>query len=150
MWSSSGSACLRTTEPVRTEELRAPKHVRQAYSLLRETQEFASSAVDFAGVPSCEVVAFQTLLDSDVADQAFKSLLESATLEGQLYALSGLYFTDPESFAAHVARYREMDDLVTTHFGCEIDRMSVAAVVGDPPVNIANGGWPQEFKDAFK
>lgn len=171
MWRSYESLCLRMAEPVLIEALRAPKCVRRAYSLLRETEEFASAAVDYGGTPSCEVIAFQTLLNSSVADQAFKSLLGNATLEGQLYALSGLYFTDPKSFTMHIARYREMNDVVTTHFGCEIDKKSVAAVVQAsnaldpaaleewhrqnplaeyPPVDIANGGWPREFKNAFK
>jgi hypothetical protein len=166
-----GSFCFHTIEPAQIRELRASERVRRAYSLLRDTEQFASSHTDYAGAPSCEVIAFQTLLNSRIADQAFKSLLKSATLEGQLYALSGLYFTDPKSFTMHIARYREMNDLVTTHFGCEIGPKSVAAVVDAsdaldpdsleewhrqnplaeyPPVDIASGGWPREFKKAFK
>src|SRR5215208_2383169 len=94
------SDCFAAIEPMPSEELDAPEPVRRAYSLLRSTEMFSSPYVGFGGVPSCEVLAFQSILNSPVADGVFKRLIEQATLAGQLYGLSGLYFTDSRSFAA--------------------------------------------------
>ena len=165
------SWCFPEQNPVSRPEIRALDAVRRAYDLLLTTEEFASAHVDVAGTPSCQALAFQELLDSRMADSAFKRLLKEATIEGQLYALSGLYFTDPSAFEVQVERYSQMTELVTTHFGCVLSVQPVAAIVRSkaplapsllqewhdqnpleeyPPVDIEGGGWPTEFKYAFK
>lgn len=146
------SDCFAAIEPVPSEELDAPETVRRAYSLLRSAEVFSSPYIGFGGEPSCEVMAFQRILDSPVADGMFKKLIEQATLAGQLYGLSGLYFTDSRSFAAQVDRYRKMKEPVKTQNGCIISEEPVMAVVDVPrsPYDIANGHLPRWFKSAFR
>lgn len=145
------SGCFATIEPVPSEELDAPEPVRRAYSLLRSAEAFSSPYVGFGGTPSCEVMAFQRILNSPVADGVFKRLIEQATLAGQLYGLSGLYFTDSRSFAAQVDRYRKIKEPVRTRDGCFTSEVPVMAVVDAPDSShdIANGYLPRQFKSAF-
>jgi hypothetical protein len=139
-------------------QLPAPRDVRRAYALLVSAESFSDAHVGFAGAPSCEVVAFQVVLESYTADRAFKQLLSDATLPGQLYGLSGLYFTDPPTFCGHVERYRVDATSVPTDIGGVTERQSVASLVSathvdgpnDLPIDIACGGWPTAFKNAFK
>lgn len=165
------ASCFRDVTPASPQEIRGRLQARKAYALLRDAKEFTSSHVDSAGSPSCLVVAFQEVLGSRSAKMAFKRLLGEATIEGQLYALSGLYLVDPEVFAAAVPRYRAMTTRATTQFGCVVGQMPVHLIVETgapldpkelktwheenplaeyPPVDIISGGWPLEFKNAFK
>ncbi|HSK77332.1 MAG TPA: hypothetical protein VLQ45_12840 [Thermoanaerobaculia bacterium] len=146
------SDCFAAIEPVPSEELDAPETVRRAYSLLRSAEVFSSPYIGFGGEPSCEVMAFQRILDSPVADGMFKRLIEQATLAGQLYGLSGLYFTDPGSFVAQVDRYGKMKKPVRTQNGCIISEEPVMAIVEAPRsrYGIANGRLPRSFKSAFR
>lgn len=165
------SYCFRTVTSASTHEINDRPQVRKAYALLRDAEEFTSSHVDVAGAPSCLVVAFQVVLESRSAKVAFRSLVAEATLEGQLYALSGLYLVDHEEFSAQLPRYLAMTTPVNIHFGCLEDQTPTHLVVAAsdpldpshleawhqanplaeyPPVDIATGGWPLEFKNAFK
>jgi len=165
------SSCFQTARLASKHEINARPQIRKAYALLHDAEEFTSTHLDVAGVPSCLVVAFQTVLESRDAKAAFRSLLAEATLEGQLYALSGLYFVDQEDFAAQLPRYLAMTTPVNTHFGCAESQTPVHLVVSAskpldpsrleawhqanplaeyPPIDIATGGWPLEFKNAFK
>ncbi|MDA8020312.1 MAG: hypothetical protein MPN21_22975 [Thermoanaerobaculia bacterium] len=164
------SYILQNTQPADESEFRAPERTRRAYALLRDTQRSASSHVGAGGGPSDQVVAFQVLLNSRQADRGFKLLLENATLEGQLYGLSGLYFTDREEFGRQVERYAQLEEDVQVLFGCSAGSEPAASIVFAergvlpekleawhrdkpleefPPVDIAHGGWPDEFRIAF-
>jgi hypothetical protein len=105
-----------------------------------------------------------------MADEAFKSLVENATIAGKLYGLSGLYFTDYESFKKHVEQFKKNDETVQTMSGCigfsekiskivESNQPDVAIIKksetieefwkknkGSYEFDIAHGGYPATFK----
>jgi hypothetical protein len=53
-----------------------------------------------------------------MGDAAFKSLLTEAKPAGQLYALCGLWFTDPIAFKTEAERLKKANGQVDTLFGC--------------------------------
>jgi hypothetical protein len=80
------------------------------------------------------VEAFRVLLalPERVAGSQFRALYATATLEGKLYALSGLYFTDPKQFAIEVARLSNDRRVVKTMSGCITMEQPIAEVVRFP------------------
>ena len=50
--------------------------------------------------------------EDEKVSEAFKSLLNEATLAGQLYALCGIYYTDSDFFKEVIEKYKVLDDLV--------------------------------------
>jgi hypothetical protein len=101
----------------------------QALLVLRKTNRFADVAIGYAGGPSTEACAFATLIREPDADAVFKALLRESRLAGQLYALCGLYFTDPGYFRQAVESYRESTEEVRTQMGCIIGHDSVGSLV---------------------
>jgi hypothetical protein len=91
---------------------------REAYVTLRDAATFSSGRVGAAGLLPQEVYAFRTLKDDPMADAAFKSLLKEATPAGQLYALCGLWFTDPGAFKTEAERLKRANGEVDTLAGC--------------------------------
>ena len=86
--------------------------IRRAFGLLRDATQFESAYIGAVGAPSCNAIAFQVILEADTSDLVFKALLQEATLVGKLYALCGVYFTDPDFFAGAVNEFREQKDFV--------------------------------------
>lgn len=118
------------------------------------------------------VAAFRQMFREPDADAAFKSLLNSATTAGKLYALCGIYYTDPAYFEKAVSRFLHSNQQVQTYFGCMVSSERVADIVqkSGPHVvrlknrkqtiqewseetkakgvalDITGGGWPCVFK----
>lgn len=146
----------------------------KAYRMLKKTDKFYDYAVGYGGDTPEVVHAFQALLKESNADAAFKSLLKDATLPGQLYALCGLWFTDPAELKLHVERYRSLKTRVPTMMGCIVAEDSVSELVeckhpgtvhlrgpqdslkewwkrnrsDNVRYDIAGGAWPSNFKEA--
>ena len=108
----------------------------RAYSVLLTADRFSDSAVGIAGITPDTVLAFRTLMKESAADKAFKQLLAEATIAGQLYALSGIYFTNPTFFAQAVEPYRHDKRTVHPQFGCIVSSQTVQELVEstDPSV----------------
>jgi hypothetical protein len=102
---------------------------KEAYELLLRAKKFEDKYIGYGEVPSERVLAFQYLLQEPYADAAFKSLLEKAKIPGQLYALCGIYFTDPEFFSTAVERYRNNDEYILTIIYCVISKNKVSDIV---------------------
>jgi len=109
------------------------------------------------------------------ADAIFKDLLARANLAGQLYALCGIYYTDPDAFQHAIDGYRKRTDSVTTFSGCILSRTPVEGLIehagpravrlkgpsdtidawlkreGSSPqsffVDIVGGGYPVQLRD---
>jgi hypothetical protein len=130
-----------------TDSILAPPELsaegEQAYEIIENTEIFAGSSVGFAGTTSEQVKAFRILLQEPDPDGVFKSLLDRATMAGQLYALSGLYFTDPQYLDGVSDRYLEMDDEVKTMFGCILGKNRVSGLIEQ----IIDGTFPGSFKE---
>jgi hypothetical protein len=155
----------------------APPSREQAIAILSRTDTFADTYVGFVGGASREACAFRTLIDQPDADRLFKGLLGEAHLAGRLYALCGLYFTDPPRFKKEIQPYRTSRDSVATFAGCIMGRQPIAKLVesssprvirlADPSqtteewvarhigpdgsrdysLDIIGGGWPARFKE---
>jgi len=101
----------------------------KAYAMVKTAERFLSSAVGYAGSTPNVVWSFRDLLVEKNADAAFKSLIQEATVPGQLYGLCGLWFTDQAEFKKQVARYRDMPGKVKTMIGCIITEDEIAELV---------------------
>ncbi|MEO0858598.1 MAG: hypothetical protein AAFY55_17270 [Bacteroidota bacterium] len=128
------------------DQLRDP---RAAFALLLNTRTFASSHVGFAGMPSEQYEAFNTLLRRPDAPEVFRALLRRAYPAGQLYALSGLYLTDRTAFDSVVGDYEASQDSVSTQMGCVGDLTPVAEIVRHPRgIRLAEGQSLAEWYEA--
>jgi len=90
----------------------------EAIALLTSTDTFASTAVGEGAQPSDESLAFARVFLEPDADAVFKQLLAQANVAGRLYALCGLYFTDPETFREKLAAYEANKNEVWVFMGC--------------------------------
>jgi hypothetical protein len=155
-------------------EIPLSEKARAAYERLRTAERFEESFVGIAGQPSELVAALRILRADSAADAAFKSLLETATAAGQLYALCGIYFTDPESFPSMIESFRERKDPVMLQSGCLIFGTPFADILeskspgavrlagpsaslsawrrehpDSPKLDIIGGGYPHAFAEKF-
>ncbi|MEZ5427408.1 MAG: hypothetical protein R2747_14145 [Pyrinomonadaceae bacterium] len=101
---------------------------QKAYRVLLEAERHESRHVGIAGTLSHYVKNFDILLKEKEADAAFKSILKSGTIAGQLYALSGIYKTDRNFFNKALENYKNSDRTVTTVRGCLVGEDNVARV----------------------
>ena len=147
---------------------------KAAYQALLAADQFEESFIGIAAQPSHLVVAYRTLLKETEADSAFKQLLEQASPAGQLYALCGVYFTDPASFPALVEKNRNRSEPVRVQSGCLGFGVPFADILADkspqavrlsgpdaslmewrrdhPDCNkfdIVGGGYPHAFTQSF-
>lgn len=83
-----------------------------AYMKLLKFTEFEEPVFKEDEKVSEGIESFNILFDDKFADEAFKSLLNEATLAGQLYALCGIYYTDSDFFKEVIEKYKLMDALV--------------------------------------
>ena len=152
------------------------KSTSEAFDVLAAAGCFSDTHVGYAGKTPDEVKAFRTIIQSDNADALFKKILKEGTMAAQLYALCGLYYTDPAFFKEKVEKYKTLDDTVATMMGCTLSVDSVADLVEKDAPNvvrlesntqttrewaeknkekvkdgmfrdIAGGGWPDAFKN---
>ena len=93
---------------------------REAWHLLAGTARFTDAAIYDGGATPKEVLALRILWREPAADTAFDALLEQGTLGARLYALCGLYYTDPQAFARGLASLRGTDARIRFQTGCEI------------------------------
>ena len=147
---------------------------QEAYDGLRKANMFEESHVGYAGTLSTHILRFNTLLKEKNADSAFKSIIKKGTKTGQLYGLSGIYFTDHEYFKKEIERLGSSDALVMKIGGCIVDEVKMEEIIFSKSENvaiikpgttiqqfwennkksyvldIANGGYPALFKSYGK
>ena len=115
-----------TAEAAPPEGLNAAQ--RKAYATVAETGSFCGVEAGEGGAPTV-IYAFRALLQSAHADATFKELLLEATQPGKIYALCGLYHTDPLHFEKVVELYRHSDEPVNVLFGCSLYTMTMGEIV---------------------
>jgi len=103
--------------------------VRKAYEILLDADRFESAHIGVAGADSAYFIAFRVLIRSSEGKPAFHALLRRATPAGKVYALSGIYFADPDAFEAEARRLALSKDEVATMNGCTGGRETVGAMV---------------------
>jgi hypothetical protein len=121
--------CASTGGAPRTSRTRTSVSREEAIRILETTDTFADTSVGFGGGPSKEACAFAVVVREPDADSLFRALLENGRTAGQLYALCGLYFTDPAGFTRAVSPYRGRKDSVKTFSGCLGGASEVGRVV---------------------
>jgi hypothetical protein len=100
------------------------------YACLRVVTMFLGIAVGEGDELPKVIDAFHMILDHPRAAEAFKDLLGEARLGGQLYALCGLYLTDPATFRTAVEPYRRLRTKIDAcRFGCDVEHLEVATLV---------------------
>ncbi len=93
------------------------------------------------GMTSDGEYAFRAVLKSPEAPTLFKTAYQQATVEGQLYALCGIRFTDRSSFSDYASPLRSQTRDVTTMSGSIDTNEPIASVVQ----RIASGGYDRYF-----
>lgn len=93
-------------------------HERKAYLLLAEAPDFSGLSVGFEGRTPQVAYAFRTLLAAPLADAAFRELLLEGTTAGKVYALCGLWHTDPLYFEKAVQIHRTSPEPLPMLSGC--------------------------------
>ena len=106
-----------------------------AIQVLETTDTFAGVSIGFGGERSKESCAFAVVSRERDAAEIFRSLLGKASMAGQLYALCGLYSTDPDGFKEAVEPYRRSTDEVKTMFGCIGGRQKASGLVENTSPN---------------
>jgi hypothetical protein len=113
------------------------KEGQAAYARLLEATVFEQGFVGFAGLPSQNITAFNVLLKEKEADAAFKSLLDKARTAGQLYALSGLFYTDHKTFIVEIEKFKSSSETVNSISGCIMAEEKVAEIVASKDEKVA-------------
>lgn len=136
------SACA--TDPFSSSgsELSLSPAGQDAYGVLREASFFSGACVGIACTTPPTVEAFRILIGEPKADAAFKSLMREAPLEGQLFGLVGVYYTDADRFDLYAASYRRSNREVGFAQGCILGREPVREVVAE----IADGTLPRSIR----
>ena len=75
----------------------------RAVEVLKSADRLESSHLGPAGVPSCFVAAYRYVITQPHAADTFRRLVAESRPVGKIYALAGLYDTDPAEFARLVA-----------------------------------------------
>ena len=146
---------------------------KRAYWVIINERQFCSTGVGITGAFPEVVKAFRILLADPHADQAFKALIVSAPTAGKLYALCGIYYTDPEQFEKYAAAFVSSRAQVETVMGCNVMSEPVSKIVKSTEpgavrlknraatvkqweeetkpksmhYDIIGGGWPDIFKE---
>jgi hypothetical protein len=121
-----------------------------AYQNLLNAPRFEQGLIGEGGELSPKVISLNILAKEKFADQAFKSLLENATLAGQLYALCGLFYTDYEFFKKSIENYRKEDELVEAMSGCKIFSQKVSEIIESKAENVAIISPKETIEDWWK
>lgn len=132
---SANSKTFETQETFQVSSL--TKNGQNAYKALLKASMFEESHVGFAGMRSTKILYFNALLYEKNADFAFKSIIKKGTKAGQLYGLSGIYFTDHEHFKNEIERLGSSSALVYKQSGCIVSEVKMEEIVFSKSENVA-------------
>lgn len=121
---------------------------QKAYQTLLTAERFEDTYVGYAGSLSKFVAAYRILLGEEKQVEAFKKLIDNATIAGQLYALCGLYDTDYNFFLSVVGKYKASKESVETISGCIVTTDHVGDIIFlDKPNTIRLSSPTQSFDE---
>ena len=106
--SAIGQSC--TAPAVSTGEMQAQ------FDILLTTESFGGT-FGFGPEPPANTTAFRELVGMPGSDTMFRDLLDRATLEGQMYALCGLWYTDHDYFLIALDDFRDVSEMITIQSG---------------------------------
>ena len=99
------------------------------FRTLLNAVSFSDGGTGIAGMPTDETLAFKSIFSAKNALEQFDVLIEKATSEGKLYALSGLYFYDYSKFKAVVNELVDSQEKVTQFSGCRISEPKISELI---------------------
>lgn len=138
------SANLFASEPFDIRQL--SERGQKSYEVIKNAQRFEDLSVSYYGLHSNTVRAYGVIADEEHADEAFKSLVKNATLEGSLYALAATFYTDQEFFYK-TARSLKLSSLkVRQGRGCLIFTLPVSKAIESNAPNVAIIGSGESFE----
>jgi hypothetical protein len=121
---------------------------QKAFKTLLGAERFENVAIGPAGELSKYVEAYRVLLKEQLRANAFKELLQKATMAGQLYALAGLYDADNAYFQSVVAKYKDSKEKVQSMDGCLFGISTVGLIVFlDKPNTVRLSSPSQPFSE---
>lgn len=123
---------------------------QKAFQTLLSAPRFEDVSVGIGGDLSELVAAYRVLLREERRVEAFKSLLERATIAGQLYAICGLYDTDHKFFLSVVDRYKRSRDFVDTLSGCRGGEWLVRKIIFLKGANVVRLSGPKQPFDEWE
>lgn len=106
------------------------------YNILLNARTFSVGGTSYAGTPTKETIAFKHLFFSKNAHALFKKLIENGSLEGKLYALSGLYFYDYRTYKMTVEKYMNVDNIATIFSGCKLRKVELKELMKSKSENV--------------
>ena len=118
---------------------------KQAYQTLLKIDIFALGGVGYSGSTSEGELALYELSKDREAVEAFKSILNNATIEGQIYALLGVRILKCDCFQSELGKFKtktefpkvnnrrkkSSDDIVTTMSGCLVFGKNRTEIIQD-------------------
>lgn len=110
---------------------------RAAYYALERAERFETGNVGFAGTPSTYIASLRTIMREPLAGDILEYLFEQATPAGKLYALSGLYSTEPLYFGRAVEMLKTSGETVQVLNGCLMSSEPVAKIIESDAANVA-------------
>ena len=129
---SAAAADVPTTQPA-----------KDAFFRLRCTDCFTSAYVGPEMLVSTDVRALNVILDQADAKDLLLILQRTASPEGQLYAMCGLYVIDRAAFEALLPQYQNRHGAVQTLEGCIVGDAQIARVFNEC---VASGAYPVSFR----
>ena len=91
-----------------------------AYKTLLKAGTFSVGGVGIAGTITDSEIACRTLMKSAAPGPVFSKVLEEGTPAAKMFALCGLYYKSPETFAKVAATYRKSRETFQYAAGCII------------------------------
>lgn len=98
------------------------------HTVVRTAERFTIGPVGYAGQESSAETAFREILSTPDAAKQFETLISSASVSGQLYALLGLKLAKSAQFKKHLKKYESDGTPVETMDGCIVEHTTVKAL----------------------
>lgn len=120
------------------------------YAVVARTPHFAGTAVGIGGEEPDSSIAFKALARRPHATIAFLQLLAFGTPEAKVYGLCGLRRSAPVLYRHLSSSFRLSGRLVTTYFGCVVERVPMKDLVhAEHGVELAPGETAEEWFRAY-
>lgn len=106
------------------------------YNILLNAKTFSVGGTSYAGTPTKETIAFKHIFLAKNAHVLFEKIMENGSLEGKLYALSGLYYYDYRTYKMTVEKYMNVDDIATIFSGCILRKVELKELMKSKSENV--------------
>ncbi|MGH9782648.1 MAG: hypothetical protein ACRD88_00550 [Terriglobia bacterium] len=123
-------------------EVTFPYSRELAFNIILNSCEFRNHSVGPEGTPSLQVELLNVLWHEPDRVRVLKDLYRRGNAAGKLYALVGLYDTEPRQFARLASRLKKTQGWVVANSGCYFSSVPIADIVAQ----IENGSLTAAFR----